>query len=170
MKWIKDQLVDWQLRKLLKKVSKESHEVNIPDSIKTIGILATSAEEYEAAKASIRSQWGLKVRIIAYFYTPKKAEVNEGINHTHFTWSGQASAYFNEFLDEPLDFILVSASKLNPYMRYLLLSKQASFKVGFFSEVNKPYLDLMVAFDPNRSLSENLNLVIQYLLKIKQAC
>ena len=170
MKWIKDQLVNWQLRKLLKKVSKESQEVKIRSNIQTIGILASSLEEYEEAKASIRTQWGLKVRIIAYFYTPEKVELNEGINHTHFTWSGLPSAYFNEFLDEPLDFILVSASKLNPYMRYLLLRKQASFKVGFFSEESKPYLDLMLAFDPNKRLSENLNLVIQYLLKIKQAC
>lgn len=168
MKWIKDQLVTWQLHRQNKQTLRTG--TVFPIAIKQIGIIAESQEEFEAAKAVIREHWGLKVRIIAHFFTKEESSINEAITPKHFTWSGLPSDYFNEFLDEQLDFILVSSTMLSSYMRYLLLVKTETFKIGFHSKSNQPYLDLMLAYDPNKRLDENLELLITYLLKIKEAC
>ncbi|UJP63517.1 DUF6913 domain-containing protein [Mongoliitalea daihaiensis] len=170
MKWIKDLLVNWRLKQLLKKVDLHQRGITVPTEIKTIGILAENFDALEEAKILIRKEWGLKVRIIAYHYSEENSTQIEAFSHKHFTWSGLPSDRLNNFMDEQLDFILVSSAKLNPYLRYLLLTKKDSFAIGFYSSQNKPYFDLMLAYDASSDLSGNLNLLIEYLLKIKRAC
>lgn len=168
MKWIKDQLVTWQLQRKSNLIAKS--ETIFPMAIQQIGIVAESQGEFEAAKEVIRERWGLKVRIIAHFFTNENSSLKEAVNPTHFTWSGLPSDYFNEFLDESMDFILVSSTELSPYMRYLLLTKTDSFKIGFHSKTNQSYLNLMLTYDEEKDHMENLKLLISYLLKIKEAC
>lgn len=170
MRWFKDRIVNYRIKQKFRTISGKSSSSGVPSTIKQVGIIAESVEDFEIAKALIRDQWGLKIRVIAHFYASSETKLNEGVTHNHFSWSGFPSDYFNEFLDEHLDFILVSSSDLSPYMRYLLLAKENSFKIGFYSEQNKSYLDLMVAYDKGKDLADNLKLVIEYLLKIRQAC
>jgi hypothetical protein len=68
-----------------------------------------------------------------------------------------------------MDFILVPTLKLNPYLRYLLLANQSGFNIGFFSEENKHYLDLMLQIE-DIDLEKNIQNLIDYLNKIKEAC
>jgi hypothetical protein len=82
---------------------------------------------------------------------------------------GLPTEYFNAFKSEKMDFILVPSLQLNAYLRYLLLANESSFKIGFFSPENKPYLDLMLDHEEGE-LHSNVHHLLDYLKKIKEAC
>jgi hypothetical protein len=166
MKWLKDKLIEWQLEKLLKSLPKR--EVRIPDQFRCIGILANSEEDFLVTKELLRDLWGYKVRIIGLFYSEEESRMLEAVSYKNFTWFALPSDYFNEFLLEKMDFILIPSLKLNPYLRYLLLQNQTGFTVGLYSEENKPYLDLMMNGQSD-DLKTNVHHLIEYLKKIKEA-
>lgn len=167
MKWIKDIMVQKQNQSRTQLQSKK--EIIIPEQIKQVGILAGSEEEFELTKEVIRNLWGYKVRIIGLFYDEGKSTKVEAFSHKHFNIWGQHSDYLNEFLLEKMDFILVLPLQLNPYLRYLLLANQSSLNIGFYSKENEAYLDLMLQTEGD-DLNENIQQLINYLNKIKEAC
>lgn len=167
MKWLKDLLIEWQLERLLKTLPKR--EVHVPQEFRCIGILANNEEDFLVTKELIRDLWGYKVRIIGLFYTEEESRMVEAVSHKNFNWLALPSDYFNEFLLEKMDFILIPSLQLNPYLRYLLLQNQSGFAVGLFSEENKPYLDLMLTVESD-DLKSNVHHLIDYLKKIKEAC
>lgn len=168
MKWLKDKLIHWQLDKKL--ATLDEKETRVPDQIRCIGILANSEEDFKVTKEVIRDIWGYKVRIIGLFYTEEESRSVEAISYKQFTWLALPSDYFNEFLLEEMDFILVPSFELNPYLRYLLLSNRSGFIVGFFSDANKPYLDFMLDVDGELDLDLNIHHLIEYIKKLKAAC
>ncbi|PRY85745.1 DUF6913 domain-containing protein [Mongoliibacter ruber] len=167
MKWLKDILIEWQLDKLLKNLPKR--DIQVPQEFKCVGVLSNSEEDFLITKELLRDLWGYKVRIIGLFYTEEENRMVEGISHKNFNWLALPSEYFNEFLLEKMDFILIPSLKLNPYLRYLLLQNQSGFTIGLFSEENKPYLDLMLTAESD-DLKSNVHHLIDYLKKIKEAC
>lgn len=167
MKWLKDRLVKRRVEKLL--LHYEKRAVDIPEKIKTIGILASSEVEFEAIKGHIRNIWGYKVRIGGYYYSDKKEMSIDGFNHSHFNLNGSPSDYFNAFLEEDWNLLFVPSLKLNNYIRYLLLLKKSRLSMGFFSEDTKPFLDLMLEYE-EKDIHENIQYLIHYLNKIKKAC
>lgn len=167
MKWLKDILIEWQLEKLLKTIPKK--DVQVPLEFRCIGLLANSEEDYLITKDLIRDLWGYKVRIIGLFYTEEESRMVEAVSHKNFNWLALPTEYFNEFLLEKMDFILIPSLQLNPYLRYLLLQNQSGFTIGLFSEENKPYLDLMLTAESD-DLKSNVHHLIDYLKKIKEAC
>jgi hypothetical protein len=167
MKWLKEIAVQRRLRnRLLQTGSKKIH---IPEEFKHIGILANSSEEYRTSKEYLRNKWGYKIRITGLFYSEKAPDSVEAFSHKHFKILGQPSDYFNEFCTEKMDFILVPSLQLNPYLRYLLLINNSGFNIGFYSEENKSFLDLMLKIEEN-DLEINIENLINYLNKIKEAC
>jgi hypothetical protein len=167
MKWLKDILIEWQLEKLLKVQRKR--DIQVPTEFRCIGVLANSEEDFLVTKELMRGLWGYKVRIIGLFYTEEDSRLVEAVSHKNFNWLALPTDYFNEFLLEKMDFILIPSLQLNPYLRYLLLQNQSGFSVGLFSEENKPYLDLMLTGEDN-DLRNNVRNLIEYLKKIKEAC
>lgn len=167
MKWIKDRLIEWQLKQKLK--IKETKDIKIPEQFRCIGILANSEAEFLETKEVIRELWSYKVRIIGLFYSEEPSRLIEAFSSKHFTFWGLPSDYFNEFKLENMDFILVPSLHLNPYLRYLLLENQSGFKIGFYSEENEPYLDFMLGQD-EEDLGSNVHHLLEYLKKIKEAC
>jgi len=167
MKWLKEIAVQRRLRKRLLYLG--TKKIHIPEEFKHIGILANSSEEYKISKEYLRNKWGYKIRITGLFYNEKAPESVEAFSHKHFNILGQASDYFNEFCTEKMDFILVPSLQLNPYLRYLLLINRSGFNIGFYSEENKPFLDLMLKIEEN-DLENNIENLINYLNKIKEAC
>jgi hypothetical protein len=167
MKWLKEIAVQRRLRKRLLYLG--TKKIYIPEEFKHIGILANSSEEYKISKEYLRNKWGYKIRITGLFYNEKAPESVEAFSHKHFNFLGQASDYFNEFCTEKMDFILVPSLQLNPYLRYLLLINRSGFNIGFYSEENKPFLDLMLKIEEN-DLENNIENLINYLNKIKEAC
>jgi hypothetical protein len=167
MKWIKEIAVQRRLKNRLS--NPESKKIFIPEEFKHIGIIAGSADEFTKSKDFIRKKWGYKIRITGLFYNEKEPESVEAFSHKHFSLFGQPSDYFNAFCTEKMDFILVPTLKLNPYLRYLLLANQSGFNIGFFSEENKHYLDLMLQIE-DIDLEKNIQNLINYLNKIKEAC
>ncbi|MBW3469383.1 DUF6913 domain-containing protein [Arthrospiribacter ruber] len=167
MKWLKDKMIDWQLAKLLK--SLPPREIQVPHQIRCMGILANSEEDFLVTKDLIRDLWGYKVRVIGLFYTEEESRMVEAVSHKNFNWLALPSEYFNEFLLEKMDFILIPSLQLNPYLRYLLLQNQSGFTIGLYSDENKPYLDLMLTSESD-DLKSNVYHLIEYLKKIKEAC
>lgn len=167
IRFLKEQLVSRKVKKLLR--SQKKVDMVFPIEIRHVGILAASEEEFEQSKELIRQNWGLKVRITGLFYTDEVAKKAGGFSYREFSLWGEPSDFFLGFLEEKMDFILIPALKLNAYLRYLLLTKQSSFRLGFYSEENKPYLDLMVEPE-DEDPSKNIALLITYLNKIQSAC
>lgn len=167
MKQIKDWMVKRQIKAKLHLL--KSKDVRIPNEIKTIGILAASSEDYELTKETIRQLWGYTVRIIGYYYDETNPNAIDSISYKHFDILGNPTEYFNAFMTEKLDIILVPSLNLNLYLRYLLLSNKCRFNLGFYSEMNESYLDLMLQYEES-SLGENINRLINYLNKIQEAC
>jgi hypothetical protein len=167
MKWLKENAIQRRLRKRL--IHPGTKKIHIPEEFKHIGILANSPEEYIISKEYLRNKWGYKIRITGLFYDEKAPDSVEAFSHKHFNFLGYPSDYFNEFCSEKMDFILVPSLKLNPYLRYLLLINTSGFNIGFYSEGNKPFLDLMLKIEEN-DLEKNIESLIKYLKKIKEAC
>lgn len=166
MKAIKNLFVKFQLKKALRK--KEKYEVIFPSNPKIVGILAADEKEFKEAKDYLRSLWGYQVRIIGWYYDEESSEI-DSFSHKNFSFFGLPSDYFNELMDEKLDFILVPSLSLNPYLRYLLLNNQSRFKMGFLSDENKSYLDFMIKME-GENLKVNLKRLLGYFEKIKEAC
>jgi hypothetical protein len=167
MKWLKEIAVQMRLKNRL--LQPDTKKIHIPEELKHVGIIANSAEEYSISKEFIRNKWGYKTRITGLYYNEREPESIEAFSFKHFNLFGKPSDYFNEFCSEKMDFILVPSLKLNPYLRYLLLSNQSAFNIGFYSEENRPYLDLMLKID-EIDLENNIQNLINYLNKIKEAC
>lgn len=167
MKWIKDWMVKRQVKAKLK--LHKAKEVRIPQEIKTIGILSASGHDFELTKETIRKLWGYKVRVNGYYYEENNLAPVDSISYKHFDLLGNPTEYFNSFMTEKLDIILVPSLNLNPYLRYLLLSNHCGFKMGFYSGENEPFLDLMLQYEEG-DLEENINRLINYLQKIQEAC
>lgn len=167
MKWLKNRMIKGKVEKML--LMRKEREVVIPKKIKTIGILATSEVEFAAMKAHVRNVWGYQIRLAGYFYSEDRATSIEGFSHHHFNWDGSPSDYFNSFIDEPWDLLLVPSLKLNDYLRYLLLVNKNKLSLGFYSQDTKPFLDLMMAYE-GADIHENIQHLISYLDKLKKAC
>lgn len=166
MNWIKDKLIEYQLKKALGKSSKRV--IGMPEKPKTAGIFAASQEEFEEAKKLIRDKWGFQIRIEGGFFAERHDTV-ESISPQQFSLWGLPSDYFNSLLEEKLDFILVPSLNLNAYLRYLLLLNPSGFKMGFLSDENSPYLDLMIKKE-GEDLRANLEKLLKYFGKIKTTC
>lgn len=166
MKAIKEYFVN---RKLQKLVNQKTAYMPIPEKIRCIGLLAESESDFLEAKEAIRNHWGFQARLIGLFYDEQPQRPLEGMSHRDFSITGRPSAYFNEFLEEKPDFILVASINLNPYLRYLLHLKNNSFRIGFYNEINRPCLDLMVAHESDETKG-NINNLIDYLNRINTPC
>lgn len=166
MNWIKDKLIDYQLKKALGKARRR--EIAMPRKPKTAGIFAATQEEFEEAKKLIREKWGFQIRIEGGFFADKHEAV-ESISPQQFSLFGLPSEYFNSLMEEKLDFILVPSLNLNSYLRYLLLLNPSGFKMGFLSDDNSPYLDLMIKKE-GEDLRGNLEKLMKYFGKIKTTC
>jgi hypothetical protein len=166
MKWIKDKMIVWQLEKAIK--TKKETDVSFPANPKRVGILASNKEEFIEAKEILRKIWGFHIRIIGGYFSEEDSDV-EAISPVHFSNWGLPTDYFNEFLEEKLDFILVPTLHLSPYLRYLLLANKSRFKMGFFSKENSIFLDFMIKQEGEK-LSPNLEKLMAYFKKIKETC
>ena len=166
MKWIKDKMIVWQLEKAIK--TKKETDVSFPTNPKRVGILASNKEEFIEAKEILRKIWGFHIRIIGGYFSEEDSDV-EAISPVHFSNWGLPTDYFNEFLEEKLDFILVPTLHLSPYLRYLLLANKSRFKMGFFSKENSIFLDFMIKQEGEK-LSPNLEKLMAYSKKIKEKC
>ncbi|RZS98195.1 DUF6913 domain-containing protein [Cecembia calidifontis] len=167
MKWIKDWMVKRQVNAKLHML--KAKDVRIPQEIKTIGIIAASSADFELTKETVRQLWGYKVRVIGFYYEENKDQPVDSMSYKHFDLLGNPTAYFNAFMTEKLDIILVPSLHLNPYLRYLLLSNKCNFNLGFYTEENEPYLDLMLQYGEG-DLEKNIYQLINYLHKIQEAC
>jgi hypothetical protein len=166
MKWIKDKMIVWQLERAIK--SKKKTEVHFPTNPRRVGILASSKEEFIETKEVLRKIWGFHIRIIGGYFSEEDSDV-EAISPVHFSTWGLPTDYFNEFLEENLDFILVPTLHLSPYLRYLLLANNSKFKMGFFSKENSVLLDFMIK-NEGEVLNPNLEKLMAYFKKIKETC
>lgn len=166
MNWIKDKLIHYQLNKALGRQPKR--EIGMPKTPKTAGIFAANQEEFEEAKKIIRDKWGFQIRIEGGYFAATHDAI-ESISPQQFTLWGLPSDYFNSLVEEKLDFILVPSLNLNAYLRYLLLLNPSGFKMGFLSDENGHYLDLMIKKE-GEDLRVNLEKLLKYFGKIKTTC
>ena len=166
IRFLKEQVLSRKVKKLLR--SQKKRDLVFPREIRHVGILAGSEEEFDEAKEQVRKVWGFKVRITGLFYAEEGGK-SGGFSSREFNQWGEPSDFFLGFLEEKMDFLLIPTLKLNAYLRYLLLTKHSSFSLGFYSEENKPFLDLMVEPE-GEDPSQNIALLITYLNKIQSAC
>ncbi|MCP3660747.1 MAG: hypothetical protein GY830_10775 [Bacteroidetes bacterium] len=68
------------------------------------------------------------------------------------------------FLDNNFDYLYFMEFEINPIMKYILSKSKAKCKIGFYSEENSKYLDLMVNFQKHNT-DKDLNILINEFLK-----
>ena len=166
MKWIKDRMITYQLEKALK--NKKKAEVSFPINPRRVAILASNKEEFLESKEMLRKIWGFNIRIIGGYFSEENTDA-EAICPIYFSVWGLPTDYFNEFMEEKLDFILVPTLHLSPYLRYLLLANNSKFKMGFHSGENSPLLDFMIKMEGD-NLKPNLEKLMAYFKKITETC
>ncbi|AFL85649.1 hypothetical protein Belba_3135 [Belliella baltica DSM 15883] len=152
----------------LQKISKTKQDkIIIPNEISSIAIIANTEEELKSCEESLAVNFGESVEISIYYFSKKDEEF--GISSKDFNLFGQPKERIKRFLEKKVDFILTPSLNLNPYLLYLLLHSKTGLRVGFWSLENKEFLDLMLDQKEN-SLKENIQNLLDYLIKIKAAC
>jgi hypothetical protein len=167
MKWVKDLMLEKQLTK--NSVNIKPREIIVPKKMKSVGILSNTQEEFYTCKEVLRSLYQYNVKILGYYFLDsdkKEGSPNEEINHKNFTISGKPTSYFNEFINEEFDCILIPTINLNPYLLYLLSLSNHGFRIGFYSEDQRPQIDLMIEKKSNVTLDKQIMDLIDYLEKI----
>ncbi|MCH6201658.1 hypothetical protein MMU07_18905 [Aquiflexum sp. LQ15W] len=166
MNYIKKWMIAYQLDKSLK--NKNKTEVEFPTNPRRVAILASNKEEFLESKEILRKIWGFNIRIIGGYFSEENTDA-EAICPIYFSMWGLPTDYFNEFMEENLDFILIPTLHLSPYLRYLLLANKSKFKMGFYSKENSPLLDFMIKKE-GEDLTPNLEKLMAYFKKIKETC
>lgn len=164
MEFIKKYFVRKQIQKVL--AAKTNH-IHIPNNINSISIIANTEEELKDCEEKIESNFGKFIKISTYYNS--QTDLKIGISSKDFNLFGHPNERIKRFLEEKVDFILVASLNLNPYLLYLLLHSKSNLKVGFWSKENKDFLDLMLAQKENKN-KENIQNLLDYLIKIKAAC
>lgn len=164
MEFVKKYFVKKQIRKI--SISK-TKKIIIPNDVNSISIIANTEEELKDGEEKIASNFGKSVKISTFYFS--KTDLDLGISSKDFNLFGQPNERIKRFLEEKVDFILTPSLNLNPYLLYLLLHSNTDLKVGFWSTENKDFLDLMLDQKEN-NLKENIQNLLDYLIKIKAAC
>jgi hypothetical protein len=164
MEFVKKYFIKKQIHRTL---ASHAKKITIPNDVTSISIIANTEEELKDCEEKIESNFGKSVKISTYYFS--KTDLDIGISSKDFNLLGQPNERIKRFLEEKVNFILTPSLNLNPYLLYLLIHSKTDLKVGFWSPENKIFLDLMLAQKGN-SLKENIQNLLDYLIKIKAAC
>lgn len=154
-------------RSFKKQIFPKKEKLTFPEKISSIGILASTQEEFLTSKENLHSVFGESVEISGFYDSGTDLEL--GISSRDFNLWGKPNARIESFLEKKTDFILVPTLNLNPYLLYLLLHSKTAIKIGFHSSENRKYLDLMLDYK-NNNLKESIQDLLDYYIKIKKAC
>lgn len=164
MEFVKNYFVKNQIRKIS---TSKTDKIIIPDKVTSIAVIANTEEELKDCEERLAIYFGKSVEIFTYHFSKTDEEI--GISSKDFNLFGQPKERIKRFLEKKVDFILTPSLNLNPYLLYLLLHSKSGLRVGFWSLENKEFLDFMLDQKEN-SLKENVQNLLDYLIKIKAAC
>lgn len=161
-------------RRLKKKSKRTMRSCNINDA-KSLGMLCVikNKDDYESIIKiidNIKSEFTIpKIKILAFY--PLKDEpffLKSRLGLDFFTvhdlnfYAFPNNIVVRNFINESFDIILdLTANKIIP-LRLILYFSKSPFKVGSFSNENKPFYDLMIETDPGDYL-EYIKQVVNYL-------
>ncbi|MCH7409412.1 hypothetical protein MM239_08405 [Belliella sp. DSM 111904] len=164
MKVIKDQFIK---SSILKRKRSKSESIEIPSSINNIGVLVDDQVSFNGTLDSLKKYFKNNVDISGHYLGEKEDEL--GVSIGDFSLFGKPNEKILKFLSQKFDFIIVPTLKLSPYLLYLLVNSSCGFKVGFYSEENKDFLDLMIE-SKSKETETTIQQLLDNLLKVKSAC
>ncbi|MCH7400486.1 DUF6913 domain-containing protein [Belliella kenyensis] len=164
MKIIKDEFIKSEIRKTR---HLNTRKIAFPNTIHSVGILANDLQSFEQASDHLKVYFGENLKIDGYHGSILGYE-NEISSHD-FSISGKPNEKILGFLSQNFDFIIVPTLKLSPYLLYLLVNSSCGFKIGFYSNENKEYLDLMIE-SQSKETETTIQQLLENFLKVKSAC
>lgn len=149
---------------------------------RTAGILyeASSVEDYELIKKFVGylKEFGIKTKVIGYFsrkeipeFTYSKLDYSF-FNKKELNWYMKpplsSSSSIEKFIYEEIDVLI----DLNIYdyfpLKYISALSKAKFKIGQYSDENKPVYDMMIEADSSKGVKYFLRQVDIYLQMINK--
>ncbi|MEX0884493.1 MAG: hypothetical protein WDZ72_13570 [Cyclobacteriaceae bacterium] len=162
MKWVKEYFIKKALDS-----KKENTGNNNPmenKNIKTVGIIAKSKEEIEDIIEVVHSDLSEDIQVYGWYYDENNVD-EQSFSHKDFTLFGKPGEKLNQFLSLQPDLIIFTFERLNYFTLYLLHLKPESYRMGFYSEEIKPFLDLMLN-NEEKDIKSGTELLIKYLKQI----
>ncbi|MCH7415385.1 hypothetical protein MM213_17935 [Belliella sp. R4-6] len=150
-----------------KKIHLKRENPAFPEVVRSVGILTNTQEELLESKEVIFNMFGKSVEVSGFYNS--KNDIDNGISSQDFSLWGKPNTKVKSFLEKKTDFILVPTLNLSPYLLYLLLHSKSASKIGFYSPQNRSYLDLMLN-NEDKNLKENIQDLLDYFIKVKEAC
>jgi hypothetical protein len=162
MKWIKEYFIKRALNK--KRETPAKRDLTQFQHIKTICVLAETKDEIHEINEVITSFMGESVLVYSWYFD-KTADDEQAVSDKDFTLLGKPGEKLTQFLSLSPDLIIFTVEKQNYFALYLLHLKPEPYRIGFYSEMLKPYLDLMLDKEgkDTRSGTEQL---LKYLKQI----
>lgn len=161
MQWVKDFFIKQKLSKKSRKSVKKT--LVKYEKIQHITILSDNEEDSIKAQKTISSYWEHPIKI--NFIYRENNPAYECYDYEDFNLLGQPKEKIKEFIAKPTDIILVTNNLLDPLTTHLLILMPTVYSMGFYNQIHKNYLDLMLAKE-EVSLEQNLINLIKYLKKI----
>ncbi|MFD2036201.1 DUF6913 domain-containing protein [Belliella marina] len=153
--------------RIRKSILDKSDTPSFPSEVQFVGVLANSEEEFAESKEVLTKYFGKAIEISGFYHSD--TEKDDAMSGRDYGLFGRPKERIERFLEKKLDFILVPSLNLNPYLLYLLLHSNSGLKIGFFSPESREYLELMLD-KKNKDLKENIQDLLDYYIKIKEAC
>lgn len=154
-------------RRIKKNLNSKNDKIIIPEDITSVMIIANTKEELKNCEDKIKSNFGKSVDVSSYYFS--ETDQQTGVSKKDFNIIGLPNERLQGFLKNNVDFILTPSLNLNPYLLYLLLYSKTNLRIGFWSSENKQSLDFMLN-KKTSTIKENIQNLLDYLIKIKAAC
>lgn len=166
------------LRKLKKefKNTKRIGKVKNLDEALSIGIIyqVDRPETYHLVKKYVKhlkEQEGIR-QIMALGFVDEKelhADYNSKLEFDFFCKKDLTKLYrphgtiIKNFIEEDYDIVIELTNEIIVPLRYMLIKSRAKFKVGFYSEENEPYFDMMINTGKSFNMVDFIDQVNHYL-------
>ncbi|MEZ4936923.1 MAG: hypothetical protein R2799_04950 [Crocinitomicaceae bacterium] len=99
----------------------------------------------------------------------KESENIIGVTKKEFSFTGSSeNGRFLDFVREKFHILLDFSRDVNPEVKFVVKSSQASFKVGRFANENLEMYDLMLNMEGSKDLNTFMDLLDKYLVMIDQ--
>lgn len=174
MKFINKNIQQFLLNRELNSSKKNKREFIAWDKAKSIAIVydATQKENRELVHnwAQKLRNTGKEINELGFINEKKLSNMldvrygNEYFSRAELSFFGiPEKSRFNDFLNRKFDYLICLNSDSNILLLYFALKSNTKSRIGFHSDHQKDFFDIMIKPQKNDSIAENLVLIENYL-------